>query len=92
MNNGNRALGKVVPWPDDVEIDIALNGKIIATWNWEYFESINVAMAYNEAFYKFYDDENFTSGEGEPVEFGLRIRSESNPKRAGLAVSHIYYA
>ncbi len=74
-------------------IDIALNGKIIATWDKEYFDSVNKAIAYNMAFYKFFDDENFTqSADGEPVEFGLRVRSESNPKRAGLSISHIYYA
>ena len=93
MNNGQRNLGKVDPWPDDVKLDIAINGKIVSTWDWDYFESINKSVAYNMAFYKFFDNENFTqNAEGEPVEFGLRIRSESNPKKAGLAISHLYYA
>lgn len=94
VNNGERALGKApVPYPDDVMIDIAVNGKIVSTWDNDYFQSVSKEISYNEAFYKFYDDENFTQKEdGEPVEFGLRIRSESNPRRAGLSITHIYYA
>ena len=94
VNNGERALGgKVLPWPDDTMIDIAVNGEIVSTWDLDYFQSVNKEISYNEAFYKFFDDEDFTQKEdGESVEFGLRIRSESNPRRAGLSITHIYYA
>mmetsp|Transcript_9655 Transcript_9655/g.6752 ORF Transcript_9655/g.6752 Transcript_9655/m.6752 type:complete len:112 (+) Transcript_9655:3-338(+) len=93
VNNGSRSLGTPIPWPDDVFIDLAVNGEIVSTWDKAQFDSINVAISYNEAFYKFLDDEDFIQNEeGEPVEFGLRIRSESDPRKAGLSLSHLYYA
>ncbi len=83
----------MIPWPDDVLIDIAINGKIVDTWDADRFEPMKSELAYNQNFFKFFDDETFIKNEnGEPVELGLRIRSESNPKRAGLSVTHVYYA
>lgn len=83
----------MIPYPDDTFFDIAINGKIVDTWDKEKFDSVNKEISYNEAFYKFFDDENFIeSEEGEPVEFGLRIRSESDPKLAGTSITHLYYA
>ncbi len=94
MNNGQRALGgNVSEYPDDVKIDIAVNEKIVATWDKAKIEILRKEVSYNEAFYKMFDDENFTmDAEGTEVELGLRIRSESNPRGAGISVSHIYYA
>lgn len=63
------------------------------TWDLAKFQSINKEISYNEAFYKFFDDESFISSEeGEPVEFGFRIRSESAPRVAGVTITHLYYA
>jgi len=93
VNNGNRALGKAIPYPDDVFIDFAVNGEIIGTWDKDEIQTRIIEIAYNEAFYKFLDDEDFIqSEEGEPVEFGIRIRSESDPRMAGLSLTHVYYA
>jgi len=50
-------------------------------------------ISYNEEFFVALDDENFTDNEnGVPVEFGFRIRSESNPRMAGVSLTHVYYA
>jgi hypothetical protein len=94
VNNGNRALkAKVIPWPDDIFMDIAINGNIVDKWDKDKMEKMNVSIAYNEAIVKIFDDDSFVqSAEGESVEFAIRLRSESNPKLAGLSISHIYYA
>ena len=70
-----------------------MNGKIITTYNQTEFLEWKVSMAYNEAFYLFMDDKDFVQGD-EPVslELGIRLRSESDPKGAGLGITHIYYA
>lgn len=74
-------------------MDIAINGEIIDTWDLEKFEPKNKDIAYNENFIKFFDDENFiTNKEGESIEFAFRIRSETNPRGAGISFTHLYYA
>lgn len=93
MNNGNRSLGKAQPYPDDVFLDIAINGKIVRSIDKTEFDAMNKEINYNEVFYKLFDDENFIdSNEEESVEFGLRIRSESDPRQAGISIAHLYYA
>ena len=94
VNNGHRKLkGKVPDWPADIFMDIALNGKIVDTWDINKLNEKNVQLAYNEVFFKLFDDENFIkSEEGEPVEFAIRTRSVSDPRMAGLSVAHLYYA
>ena len=93
VNNGNRSLGKVEPYPDDVLFDIAINGKIVRSIDKTEFESMNKEINYNQAIYKFFDDKIFIeSNEGESVEFGLRIRSESDPRKAGVSITHLYFA
>lgn len=81
-----------IPFPDDFQLDIALNGRIIKSWDRAKFMEYSKEVAYNEAFYIFVDDENIVSGdEPEEIEFGLRIRSEENPKDASFGITHFYY-
>lgn len=85
----NRMLGNAIPYPDDVKFEIAVNGKIVKTWlHDEFMSHAYPEMAYNQGMYPLVTDESLTG----PVELGLRITSESNPRGAGLSVTHIYYA
>jgi len=87
--DGNRLLGgKVTDWPDDFEIDIAVNGKIIKTYGYEEFKAKIGEIAYNESFYPLMDDKDVTGD----VEIGVRIRSEKDPHIAAIAFTHIYWA
>lgn len=91
---GGRNLGGYhPPWPEDSFVDIAVNGKIITTYNQTEFMAWKAEMAYNEAFYLLMDDKDLVQGD-EPVslELGIRLRSESDPKGVGLGITHIYYA
>jgi len=82
-----------IDWPEDFEIDIAVNGQIIKTYNKTEFGVFRAEIAYNEAFYPLLDDKDFITGdEPEAVEIGMRVRSEENPYHAGLTITHIYYA
>ncbi len=80
--------GKVLPFPDDLAIDISINGKIISTWDKTMVDKLKVEIAYNEAFYPILDDENITGD----VEFAIRTRSEADPKMAGWTVTHVYWS
>ena len=78
-------------YPDDVKMDIAVNGKIYDTWDKDKIMSnAYPELAYNEAIYRLVT--NDMSVNGKNVEFGLRMRSESDPKGAGLGVTHIYWS
>jgi hypothetical protein len=90
VNNGigGRLLGKVEAWPDDLFFDIAVNGKIVKTYNYEEMMAKTGEIAYNESFYPLVDDKSVTGD----VELGLRMRSEKDPRMAGMAVTHIYWA
>ena len=89
--DNERNLGKAIEYPDDVKLDIAINGKIYATWDKEKIMSnAYPELAYNEAVYKFAT--NDPSVNGKNVELGLRITSASSPKGAGLGVAHIYWS
>ena len=90
---GRKLGGKVIPWPDDVKVDIAINGKIIKTHDKEEFSVWTAEIAYNEAFYPLLDDKDFLTGnDRKNVEVGFRIRSESDPLNAGISFTHVYYA
>lgn len=112
MNNGidvgNRKLKDVAederslkaipkPWPADMEIDIAFNGKIVDTLHGgptvnsqpELIET-RPQLSYNEQFIKLLDDK--TLADGSDLEFAIRIRSAENPKDASFGISYIYYA
>ena len=70
-------------------MDIAINGKIVKTYNQTEFRAFANEIAHNEAFYPLVDDKELAIGD---VELGFRLRSEIDPRGAGLAFSHIYYA
>ena len=89
-SDGKRKLGKAIPYPDDVKWEIAINGKIYATWDLEKINEQIKEIAYNEAFYTFAT--NDPSVNGENVELAIRVTSESNPKGAGLGVTHVYWS
>ena len=104
MNNGitygiedtNRNLEEGLGgWPEDMFIDVAVNGKVVKTYTAaEYFKYAN-PIAYNNAFYPFLDDKSIVDIKGgklQPIDVGLRIRSESDPKNAGFQLTHVYYA
>lgn len=85
--------GKIAEWPEDSEVQIAVNNKIIKTYNKTEFLVWRQEIAYNEAFYPLMDDKDFVKGD-KPVslELGIRVRSETDPIGVNLAISHIYYA
>ena len=97
-NNGmtyddeNRNLGKqkLPPWPTDFMIDVAVNGKIVKSYTGEEYYKFAFPIAYMEAFYPLVDDKSIVTGE--PVEIGIRLRSQISPKDAGFALTHVYYA
>eukprot|EP00558_Chaetoceros_sp_UNC1202_P010884 CAMPEP_0197243762 /NCGR_PEP_ID=MMETSP1429-20130617/9101_1 /TAXON_ID=49237 /ORGANISM="Chaetoceros sp., Strain UNC1202" /LENGTH=881 /DNA_ID=CAMNT_0042704027 /DNA_START=58 /DNA_END=2703 /DNA_ORIENTATION=- len=90
-DGGSRQLKAApVPWPDDIKLDIAVNGKIHKTLNKEEFFKMASEIAYNEAYYKLVDDASVATGE--PVELGIRIRSTEDPKKASFGITHIYWA
>lgn len=87
--DGGRLLGgKVEDWPDDFFVDIAVNGKIIKTYNYEEMKAKIGEIAYNESYYPLMDDKDVTGD----VELGIRLRSEKDPRVASMAVTHIYWA
>jgi len=88
-DNNDRNLKKTTPpYPDDFKFEIAINGKVVSTWDKETFMSHSKEVAYNQAMFPLVTDETLSG----PVELGLRLGSESDPRAAGLAITHIYYA
>ena len=84
---------KPLPWPDDLQVDVAVNGEIIKVFDLEDMDRMREEIAYNEAFYPLVDDKDLVKGdEAEPVELGLRLRSMKDPRNAGFQITHIYYA
>jgi hypothetical protein len=92
MTDGEgRELKRVPPpWPEDFMIDIAVNGKIHKSYTKEEWYKYAEPIAYNNAMYPLVDDKSFV-GSG-AIEIGIRLRSESNPRNAGMNLSHIYFA
>lgn len=86
---GRDRLLKAPPldWPEDFEIDIAVNGKIVKTYDYATFKPFTAEYAYNEAFYPLIDD---PAVQGD-VELGVRIRSTINPQYASFTFTHIYW-
>ena len=85
---GRRRLGNVTPKPKDFKMDISVNGKI-TTWDLDkYMENSQPEMAYNQAIFRLVNDESLKG----PVELGIRLRSELDPKGAGTSICHIYWA
>ena len=88
--DGHRKLATIAQneYPDDFKFEIAVNGKIVETWDREKFMShAYPEMAYNQAIFPLATDESLRG----PVELGLRVTSTINPKQAGLSVTHIYW-
>lgn len=93
LGEGRNLEATVGDLPEDFFLDIAVNGEITRTYNYEEFKALTKEIAYNQAFYPLVNDESLVTGdEPEAVEIGLRIRSESNPKDASFSLTHIYYA
>lgn len=87
----------VKPWPSDMEIDVAVNGKIVKTLHGgpttnSKPQLINdrPQLSYNEQFLKLVDDKSLA--DGGDLELAIRIRSTENPKDASFGISYIYYA
>ncbi len=91
-DGGRRNLRKkaVIPsWPADMMIDVAVNGKIVKTYPVAEYDPYRTPITYMEAFYPMLDDKSIA---GTNVEIGFRLRSEENPRDAGISITHIYYA
>lgn len=74
--------------PEDFEVDIAVNGKITATYNYTEWRGFALNQyAYNEAFFPMVNDTSVTGD----VELGIRVRSELNKQYASFGVTHIYW-
>jgi len=84
--------GHVEPLADDFKLDIAIDGKIYRTMEYEEFMKYTKEIAYNEAFFPLIDNEETVRESG--VELGLRARSEMklHGGRTSFSVTHIYYA
>lgn len=94
VNNGEvrRSLGgHFSEWPDDFKVDIAVNGKIVKTWNFDDMKELRKEVQHNEAFYPMVDDKNL-AGEEKDVELAIRLSSSIDPRLAGLSLTHLYYA
>jgi len=94
LQGGSRNLkAPPIDWPEDIEVDIAVNGKIVRTFNYTEFKPMATEIAYNEAFYLLLDDESVVAGDKyEEIKLGLRIRSQIGAGLASFGVTHIYYA
>ena len=92
MTDGEgRELKRTPPqWPEDFMIDIAVNGKIHKSYAKEEWYKYANPIAYNNAMYPLVDDKSFV-GSG-TIEIGIRLRSESDPRNAGMTLTHIYFA
>jgi len=91
---GEHRQTKAAPPPlvDDFEFDIALDGRIVKTWNATEYKRLAAEISYNEAIFPIYDDENTVEPDG--VQLAFRVRSASTDPKAHRAISitHIYYS
>merc|ERR1712161_171318 len=87
--NGRRMNREMIP--DDFEMDIAIDGKIIKVMKKE-------EPTKNCAIWPLLDDKEMAERnqkegkEGEPMEVGIRYRSKSQPTGFTFCFSHLYYA
>jgi hypothetical protein len=88
-SNQRKLGGPVSDYPKDFKLEIAVNGKIIRVWTYDEFKAMIGEVAYNQAFFPLVDDDTLPVGN---VELGIRLKSETNPKDAGMGVTHIYWA
>jgi len=98
-NPGRRRLKITIEQlvPDDFEMDIAINGVITKTMQREEWVSHTHEFIKNCAVWPLLDDETMAEKdwkegeEGEPVEVGIRFRSQKMPQQ-NYCISHVYYA
>ena len=85
-----RRLKKEIPaYPEDSKFDFAINGEIIKTMDLEEFEAYKQEIAYNVAIMPILDDIKMAE---QPVELGIRLRSEKKPRDLVINFNHFYYA
>jgi len=87
---------KVPPFPSDFRFDVAINGKIVKSFNKEEFMEASKEIMHNVALYPFLDDEEMakrTNGkDDETMELGIRVSSAQNPREAVVTITHLYWA
>jgi len=97
---GQRQLGKPTQdqlVPKDLEMDIAINGKITKTMKRDDWIKYTAEKTKNCAVWPLLNNEEMSKrdwkddNEGETVDVAVRFRSKENPK-ATFCISHIYYA
>ena len=79
--------------PRDLKMDIALNGKIVKTMEYDEWKTHSAEFVKNVALWPILDDISMAERdwEGEPVEVGIRFHSQLKPNQ-GFCISHVYYA
>jgi hypothetical protein len=79
--------------PSDFEMDIAINGKLVQTMKRQEWLDYTQEYVKNVAVFPLLNDESMAQKdwEGEPVEVGIRFRSQKMPQQT-YCISHIYYA
>ena len=90
----------LTPWPEDVTLEISINGEIVNTWDKAHLEKTiseskfgTEKIAKEGSYVTFLDDEEIVTKYGRTSYlFGLRIQSKIDPKNAGLSISHLYFA
>lgn len=84
----------IPPFPEDSQFDFAINGKIMKTMDLKEFETYQKEIGYNVAVLPILDDEEMAERDwdGESMELGIRLRSETQPRDLVVNFNHIYYA
>lgn len=79
--------------PEDLEMDIAINGEITHTMKRDEFIDNTKEFVKNVAVFPLLNDESMAQKdwEGEPMEAAIRFRTKKQPQQT-YCVSHIYYA
>ena len=72
-------------------MDIAINGQIVKTWDFDKLVELRTEITHNQAMYPMIDDQKL-AGNNQDVELAIRLRSEKDPRSAGMGLAHIYYA
>ena len=93
-DNARRSLGgRVSPMPDDMKFEVAIDGKIVKTWDHDEFMSYGKEVVKNFALWPLLDEVEWAKGNGggKDVEVAIRLRSEAG-RECQLGVSHVYYA
>ena len=104
VNNGKtndvkRLLKAKIPeYPDDFKFDIAINGKIVSTWDKKTFMNYAAEIMHNVAIFPIHIDDEMAKRKrpegdlGETIELGLRVTSAKNPRGSAVTITHLYWA